>query len=86
MEKADPLYNTAERYYDDDQRVVLKTTVSSGGAESDARTFVFGNYIDEVILMRLPTGTEYLCRHDHVYSPVVLFGSTGTVMDGGSAG
>ena len=78
IEKTNPLYNTAERYYYDDQRVVLRTQIS-GGVESDSRMFVFGNYLDEVLVMRLPTGTEYFYGHDHLYSPAVLFGSSGTV-------
>jgi len=60
--------------------VLLRTSVSSSGIESDSRTFVFGNYIDEVLMMRQPTGTEYLYGHDHLYSPAVLFDAAGTVV------
>jgi len=60
--------------------VLLRTSVNSSGIESDSRTFVFGNYIDEVLMMRQPTGTEYLYGHDHLYSPAVLFDAAGTVV------
>ncbi|MCD6534624.1 MAG: hypothetical protein J7L25_11220, partial [Deltaproteobacteria bacterium] len=40
---------TTTRYYYDDQRVLLETDAS--GTEYDARYFVYGNYIDEVLLM-----------------------------------
>ncbi|HQG06824.1 MAG TPA: RHS repeat-associated core domain-containing protein [Anaerohalosphaeraceae bacterium] len=80
IEKADPQGNTAERYYYDDQRVLLRTQVS-GGVESDSRMFVFGNYVDEVLLMRLPTETEYLYGHDHLYSVVCLFDESGSVQE-----
>ena len=51
----DAITDTTTRYYYDDQRVVLRTQIS-GGVETDGRMFVFGNYIDEVLVMRLPVG------------------------------
>lgn len=69
------------RYYYDDQRMVLQTSVSSG-TESDIRYFVYGNYIDEVLLMRrISVSADYYYGHDHLYSPVVLFGSTGSLAE-----
>ena len=40
--------------------------------------FIYGNYIDEVIAVNF--GTTYLYVHDHLYSPVIVFGSAGTVL------
>lgn len=40
---------TAKRYYYDDQRIVLQTDVDT--LETDLRYFIYGNYIDEVLLM-----------------------------------
>jgi len=77
IERTNPS-GTALRYYYDDQRVVLRTNVDSGGVESDSRSFVFGNYIDEVLMM-CPLGLEFYYAHDHLYSPVVLFNSSGGI-------
>lgn len=72
--------NTASRYYYDDQRVVLRTSVNSSGVESDSRSFVFGNYIDEVLIMK-NGATTYYYAHDHLYSPAALFSSSGAVLE-----
>ena len=77
IERTNPS-GTALRYYYDGQRVVLRTNVDSGGVESDSRSFVFGNYIDEVLMM-CPLGLEFYYAHDHLYSPVVLFNSSGGI-------
>jgi len=69
------------RYYYDSQRMVLQASVSSG-TESDIRYFVYGNYIDEVLLMRrISVSTDYYYGHDHLYSPAVLFTSTGSIVE-----
>jgi hypothetical protein len=70
------------RYDDDDQRVAVQTLVS-GGAETDDRYFVFGGYIDEVLVMRNLAGTpaDIYCAHDPLYSPVALFAANGTTAD-----
>jgi RHS repeat-associated protein len=80
IEKVDTIAGTTTRYYYDDQRVAVQTQVS-GGVESDDRYFVFGNYIDEVLIMRTAAGTETYYAHDHLYSPVALFASNGTVAE-----
>jgi len=74
--------NTIEkttRYYYDDRRVAVQTLVS-GGVETDDRYFVFGNYIDEVLLMHRDTADRYYL-HDHLYSPVALLDDTGAVVE-----
>ena len=63
---------TPTRYDYDDQRVAVQTLVS-GGAESDFRRYVFGNYIDEVLLRYVipaQAGIQnHYYLHDHLYSP-----------------
>jgi RHS repeat-associated protein len=80
IEKVDAIAGTTTRYYYDDQRVAIQTLVS-GGVESDDRYFVFGNYIDEVLLMRTAAGTDTYYGHDHLYSTVVLFAANGSVVE-----
>ncbi len=72
---------TTRYYYDDAQRVLLETDVDA--SETDVRYFVYGNYIDEVLVMRdvdstntVPDG-DYFYGHDHLYSVVCLFGAAG---------
>jgi RHS repeat-associated protein len=75
IEKKDMLTGTAKRYYYDDQRIALQTSVS-GSTETDEKYFIFGNYIDEVLLMHNLAGTytgDFYYGHDHLYSPAVLF-------------
>jgi RHS repeat-associated protein len=84
IEKKDMLTGIAKRYYYDDQRIALQTSVSSGGSETDEKYFVYGNYIDEALLMHNLTGTytgDFYYGHDHLYSPAVLFDSTGTPVE-----
>lgn len=43
--------STTTHYYYDDQRVLLETDYDSGTqSETDVRYFVYGNYIDEVLV------------------------------------
>ncbi len=70
---------TTRGYHYHGQRVLLRTTVSGGGTESDGRMFVFGNYLDEVLVMGCRFSTswfDFYYGHDHLYSPTVLYGST----------
>jgi len=67
------------RYLDNDQEAVVQTLVS-GGAETDVRYFVFGSYIDDVLVMHEGAGGLYYA-HDHLYSPAVLYGSTGIAVE-----
>jgi RHS repeat-associated protein len=73
--------STTTRYYYDDQRVLLETDATA--AETDARYFVYGNYIDEVLHMHdVSLSRNYYYGHDHLYSPVVVFGVAGGLMQG----
>ncbi|MCK5171966.1 MAG: hypothetical protein KAR47_01155, partial [Planctomycetes bacterium] len=63
---------TTHYYYDDGQRVLLETD----GSDTDQRYFVFGNYIDEVLVMTDNLGgtiEDHYYGHDHLSSPVILF-------------
>ena len=75
--------DTTTRYYYDDQRVVLETDYdSSGPSESDLRYFIYGNYIDEVLVMHdCSSGNDYYYGHDHLFSPVVLYNLIGTISE-----
>ncbi|MHC4855177.1 MAG: RHS repeat-associated core domain-containing protein, partial [Planctomycetota bacterium] len=73
--------STTTRYYYDDQRVLLETDATA--AETDARYFVYGNYIDEVLHMHdVSQSRDYYYGHDHLYSPVVVFGVAGGLLQG----
>jgi len=50
------------------------------GSDTLQRTFIYGNYIDEVLLMKAGEN-DYYYVHDHLYSPAVLAGSSGTVLE-----
>jgi len=44
--------------------------------------FVYGNYIDEVLMMRRPEGQysyDYFYVHDHLYSPAALIDAIGVL-------
>jgi hypothetical protein len=59
---------------------MLRTTVSGGGTESDGRMFVFGNYLDEVLVMGCRFSTswfDFYYGRDHLYSPAVLYAPNG---------
>ena len=82
----DTIADVITRYNYDDQRVLLETDFDSGTqSETDVRYFVYGNYIDEVLVMYKvlsPTLTfDYYYGHDHLYSPTVLFAPNGNVVE-----
>jgi len=83
IEKVDAIAGTTRRYYYDDQRVAVQTLVS-GSVETDDRYFVFGNYIDEVLLMHVipaqAPNQDLYYGHDHLY-PAVLYGPIGTAVE-----
>jgi YD repeat-containing protein len=71
--------STTTQYYYDGHRVLLET--NAGGA-TDQRYYVWGNYIDEALMMRDCVGSaDYYYVHDHLYSVSVLFASGGTVSE-----
>jgi RHS repeat-associated protein len=68
------------RYYYDGQRVLLETD----GSDDDQRYYVYGNYIDEVLVMKkvaAPNAGDYYFAHDHLYSVVAVFDAGGNVKE-----
>ena len=45
------------------------------------RAFVYGNYIDEALLMTDSGDNDYYYVHDHLYSPAALTDDQGTVLE-----
>ncbi|MFA5252194.1 MAG: RHS repeat-associated core domain-containing protein, partial [Phycisphaerae bacterium] len=89
IERVDTIAGTTTRFYYDDQRIVLQDGwhLQAPGlwVEDDSRTFIFGNYIDEVLVMSVIPAQgaiqDYYYGHDHLYSPVALFESDGDLVE-----
>jgi RHS repeat-associated protein len=65
-------------FHYDGQRVVRDRT-SDG---SLVRQYLWGNYIDELLLLRENDGTEYVFAHDHLYSPAAAIATAdGTITE-----
>ncbi len=80
IRKYDAVAAAAVRCYYDDQRVLLETDDSN----SDQRAFVYGNYIDEVLIMTdytVQDDPDYFYGQDHLYSTVALFDDAGAVIE-----
>ena len=69
--------DTTLYYYSDDWQVLCEYD------DTDAlrRSFIYGNYIDEVLVMTDASTGSYYYVHDHLYSPTVLINSSGTVVE-----
>jgi RHS repeat-associated protein len=83
IEKVDSIVGTIRRFYYDDQRIFLQTNVS-GGTETYYSCYIYGNYIDEVLMQYYWTGNGWEYKyyaHDHLYSPTALFESDGDVVE-----
>jgi len=66
------------RYYYDGQNVVLETDAD----EAPRRSFVHGSqYIDERVLMRVPTGKEYYYLPRELHSVAALTDETGAIVE-----
>jgi len=63
-------------YYNKDWQV----TCEYDDSNNLQRYFVYGNYIDEVLLMN-DGANKYYYVHDHLYSPVALINTNGTVVE-----
>jgi len=69
--------NKTTRYYYNNNWQVL---AEYDGSNNLQRYFVYGNYIDEVLLMN-DGANEYYYVHDHLYSPVALINTNDTVVE-----
>src|SRR5690554_3457095 len=67
---------TTVYYYSDNWQVLAEYD----GAGAPQAYYVFGNYIDEVLLMHRDAADHYYL-HDHLYSPVALLDDTGAVAE-----
>ena len=69
--------NTIVCYYNNNWQVLCE--YNSSGVYK--RSFIYGNYIDEVLMID-NTGPSFIyCAHDHLYSPVALVGTNGTALE-----
>jgi RHS repeat-associated protein len=77
IRKVDSIANTTTLYYYSDNWQVLAEYNSSGTQQA---YYAYGNYIDEVLLM-CRNNTDYFYLHDHLYSPVALLDSSGSIVE-----
>ena len=75
-----PIASEITLYYYNDQWQVVSTYDRPDALGVCTRGFIFGNYIDEVLLMNDGTD-DYFYLHDHLYSPVALLDDTGDVLE-----
>ena len=78
IEKYDAVADVVSRYYYSPNWQVL---CEQDDNEDTQRCFVYGNYIDEVLVMFLPNGDEYYYAHDHLYSPAALIDDNGNIVE-----
>ena len=77
MRKKDLIADANSLYHYNDNWQVLADYNDAGVLQM---WFVYGNYIDEVLMMRRPTGGywyDYFYVHDHLYSPAALIDAVG---------
>ena len=78
IKKYDSVADQTTYYYYNDKWQVF---AEFDGADSNKRWYVYGNYIDEVLLSP-GVGGSYYYLHDHLYSPVALISyPAGTVIE-----
>ncbi len=71
---------TATRFVYDGSRVAEEWEISSSGGASLSASYVYGNYIDEVLTMRRGT-SDYYYHGDDQHNVVKLTDNTGTVVE-----
>ena len=67
----------SRRYYYNYKRQVL---CEYNGSDEFQQWYAYGNYIDEVLVMKAGAN-DYYYVHDHLYSPVALANSGGTILE-----
>ena len=73
----DAIATTTTLYYYSDAWQVLAEYDNSNNLQG---YYIFGNYIDEALLMNRSSADKYYL-HDHLYSPVALLNSAGSVVE-----
>ncbi len=58
---------------------IAKIAIEDDGQNEEQRDFVYGNYLDEVLIMIDSSGDDHYYAHDHLFSPVALIADDGTV-------
>jgi len=67
-------------YYNNNWQVLAETDYdSSGPTEIQLRDYIYGNYIDEVLIMTDDSDAEHYYGHDHIFSVVALIEPDGDV-------
>jgi RHS repeat-associated protein len=74
--------NTCYYYYSDNWQVLAEYD-GYGSMGNLTQAFIYGNYIDEAVMMLNYSGTTgaYYYLHDHLYSPAALVNSSGIVVE-----
>ncbi len=79
------LSNNTLYYNNYNWQVCLETEFDgSSTTETQQRSFIWGNYIDEALIMTDLTvtgGSDYYYAHNHLYSPVALLEADGDVVE-----
>ena len=80
IEKDDNIGNAVTTYIYSGWQVLTEYEDPDVGATVE-RDFIWGNYLDESLMMIVDDTTDYYFAHDHLYSPVALLNSSGTVIE-----
>ena len=68
--------SSTTRFYYDGWRVLSETDQS----DTVEREYIYGNYLDEV-LVKVESSQDIYYAHNHLYSPVALLDSSGSVVE-----
>jgi len=69
--------STTVYYYNNNWQVLSEYD----GSNNFQRNYVYGNYIDEVLMMTDSGSNDYYYAHDHLFSPAALIDDNGTVVE-----
>jgi hypothetical protein len=72
--------DSTTNYYYDGWRVLTETDVD-GETESHLRDYIYGNYLDEVLVMTDASDDDHYYAHDHLFSVVALINEDGDVLE-----
>ena len=78
IQKTDSVANETTRYYYDNEWRVLAEFDDN---DTQLRDFIYGNYIDEVLVMTDSDEDQYYYAQDHIYSIVALIDENGNVVE-----